>query len=96
MMSRTNKNKKTLYLDELFDPEDELLLKIRQATQKEGVERMQISLHEGKILQFLVQVSKAKKVVEIGTLYAYSTLHIVRALPEEGRIFYIGYFFRET
>ena len=48
---------------------------------------MQISAHEGRILQFLVQISKAKKVVEIGTLYAYSTLHIARALPEKGKVF---------
>ena len=86
-MSRTDKSKKSLYLDQLFDPEDEVLLKICQATQKEGVERMQISRHEAKILQFLVQISKAKKVVEVGTLYGYSTLHIARALPEGGQVF---------
>ena len=86
-MSRTHKNKKTSYLDKVFGCEDSLLKAIRQAVEKEGVERMQISPHEGRILQFLVQVSKAKKVVEIGTLYAYSALHIARALPEDGQIF---------
>jgi len=86
-LSRLHKNKKTLYLDRVFGQEDELLKKINQAAQKEAVERMQISPHEGRLLQFLVQISKAKKVVEIGTLYAYSTLHIARVLPKGGQIF---------
>ena len=86
-MPRTQKNKKTLYLDKVFGQEDELLKKIKQATEREGVERMQISPHEGRILQFLVQISKSKKVVEVGTLYAYSALHIARSLPEEGQLF---------
>ena len=86
-MSRINKNKKTLYLDRVFGQKNELLKKISQAAQTEGVERMQISPHEGRILQFLVQISRVKKVVEIGTLYAYSTLHIARALPKGGMVF---------
>ena len=86
-MSRTQKSQKTLYLNKVFGHEDIFLKKIKKATEEEGVERMQISAHEGRILQFLVQISKAKKVVEIGTLYAYSTLHIARALPEKGRVF---------
>lgn len=86
-MPRTHKNKKTLYLDKVFGQEDNFLKNIKKSAKDEGVERMQISAHEGRILQFLVQLSKAKKVVEIGTLYAYSTLHIARALPEGGRVF---------
>ena len=86
-MSRTHKSKKTLYLDKVFGFEDILLKKIKKATKEEGVERMQISAHEARILQFLVQISKAEKVVEIGTLYAYSTLHIAKALPEKGKVF---------
>lgn len=86
-MPRTHKSNKSLYLDKVFGSEDSFLKKIKKATEEEGVERMQISAHEGRILQFLVKLSKAKKVVEIGTLYAYSTLHIARALPKEGRVF---------
>ena len=87
MSFRTHKNLKTLYLDEVFGSEDSFLKNIKKAAKEEGVDRMQISAHEGRILQFLVQLSKAKKVVEIGTLYAYSTLHIARALPKGGRVF---------
>lgn len=86
-MSRINKSEKISYLDQVFGSEDSLLKKIKALAKEEGVNRMQISSHEGRILQFLTRLSKAKKVVEIGTLYAYSTLHIAQALPEEGKIF---------
>ena len=85
-MPRTDQNKKTLYLDEAFGSKDSLLGAICQLAEKEGVGRMQISPHEARILQFLTRLSKAKKVVEMGTLYGYSALHIARALPPEGRI----------
>lgn len=85
-MPRTDKNNKTFYLDEIFGREDHLLQSIQQAAKREGVEKMQISPHEGRILQFLIQISKSKKIVEIGTLYAYSTLRMARVLPEEGQI----------
>ena len=86
-MPRTHKTKKILYMDELFRQEDKYFKSITKVTEAEAVERMQISSHEGQILQFLVHLSKALKVVEIGTLYAYSTLHIAKALPEKGQIF---------
>ncbi len=86
-MSRLHKTKKAFYLDRVFGQKDERLKKISQAAQAEGVERMQISPHEGCLLYFLTQISQAKTVVEIGTLYAYSTWHIAQALPEGGRVF---------
>lgn len=86
-MLRTHKNKKNLYLNEVFGHEDIFLKQIKQLAEQEGVQRMQISSYEGRLLQFLVHISKAKYVVEIGTLYAYSTLHMARALPEGGKIF---------
>ena len=85
-MARTQQNKKTDYLNQVFGSEDLLLKDISQAIKKEGVERMQISAYEARILQFLVQISQAREVVEIGTLYAYSTWHLASALPEGGRV----------
>ncbi len=85
-MPRSWVNKKNIYLNTLFDKKDKFLEEIQKTTRKEGVEKMQISAHEGRILQFLVQMAKAKKVVELGTLYAYSSLHIASALPEKGQL----------
>ena len=88
-MLRTDKNSRTVYLDELFSPKEPLLQKIKQAVESEGVQQMQISAHEARVLEFLVQISKAKKVVELGTLYAFSAFHIAKALPPGGQIWTI-------
>ncbi len=84
---RTRETKRNVYLREIFSKEDNILKNIREYSKKENVEYMQISAYEGGILQFLCKALKVKKVVEIGTLYGYSTLMIARALPEDGEIF---------
>ena len=90
-MLRTHRNSRSIYLDQTFGLEEPFLQKIKKAVESEGVEHMQISAHEAKILQFLVQVSKVKKVVEIGTLYAYSAFHIATALPRDGQVWTIDH-----
>ena len=90
-MPRTHRSKKTDYLDQAFGLKEPLLQKIQMAVKAENVQYMQVSAHEAKILQFLTQISKAKKVVEIGTLYAYSTFHIAKALPAGGRIWTVDH-----
>ena len=90
-MPRAYKNLQTNYLDQTFGLAEPLLQKIQQVSEEKSVQHMQISAHEAKILQFLVQISKAKKVIEIGTLYAYSTFHIAQILPEEGKLWTIDH-----
>lgn len=46
-----------------------------------------INPEEGKFLQFLIKACNIKTIVEIGTLYGYSTLWLARALPENGKIY---------
>ena len=79
-------NSKTRYMNDIFGKEDSLLKSLRIQAEKEQVSGMQIHAYEARILQFLVKAFQVKKLVEVGTLYAYSTLHLARALPEEGRI----------
>ena len=89
-MSREQSNNKKRYLDQTFALSEEPALKqIQRATQQEQVGRMQISAHEACILSFLVQLSRSQKVVEIGTLYAYSAFHIANSLPAEGKLWTI-------
>ena len=83
---RLESNQKADYLNQTFCLKSPFLDKIKQAVQEEGVERMQISAHEACLLQFLVQCSKAQKIVEIGTLYAYSTYHLAESLKENGKV----------
>jgi predicted O-methyltransferase YrrM len=40
----------------------------------------------GKLLHLLVRISAARRVLEIGTLGAYSTIWMARGLPDDGRI----------
>lgn len=47
---------------------------------------MQVSPFEGHVLQWLVGISGAKMILEIGTFMATSTLWMAGGLPEEGRI----------
>ncbi len=59
------------------------------AARAEGERRnpgMQISPYEGHLLQWLVRISGAKNILEIGTFMGVSTLWMASALPEGGRI----------
>lgn len=74
-------------MDNTFGHEDSILQSLRQKAEEEGVSHMEIAPHEGRILYFLAQVLKPKKIVEIGSLYGYSTVYLTRGLPENGMIF---------
>lgn len=41
---------------------------------------------EGKFLQFIVRLSNARRIVDIGTFTGYSALAMAEALPEDGEI----------
>jgi len=84
---RTIETAKSTYLKKLFSTEDEILKKILSTSRENHVDHMQISAHEGSILQFLCHAFQVKKAIEIGTLYAYSTIMIARRLPSDGELF---------
>ena len=84
--SRARKTAKTLYMDQIFGREDMFLQSVRESAERDQLSRMQISPHEGRILRFLARAVEAKKIVEIGTLYGYSTLCLAKALPGQGLV----------
>jgi predicted O-methyltransferase YrrM len=64
------------------------------AIKAEGERRrpgMQLSAYEGRVLQWLVQISTAKHILEVGTFMGYSTCWMAEALPEDGRITTLEY-----
>ncbi len=79
-------NKKEYY-ENTFGQEDSILLKVRKTALSKGIEYMQLSRADAHILQYLTQISKVKRAVEIGGLYGYSALHIARGLEPEGWLF---------
>ena len=86
---RVKETSKETYINRIFVKEGPTLQAVRQALRADGKEGIQVSPYEGKILQALIKMTQAKKVVEVGTLYGYSTLAMAEALPPEGSIFTI-------
>jgi predicted O-methyltransferase YrrM len=51
-----------------------------------GLPPIEVAPVNGKLLHLLARMSGARRVLEIGTLGAYSTIWLARALPEDGRV----------
>ena len=47
---------------------------------------MEVSPAQGKFLYLLAKVQGAKRILEIGTFYGYSTMWFAKALPEDGLV----------
>ena len=50
------------------------------------IKRMQIAISQCYFLELITKISKAKKILEIGTFTGLSTLSMALGLPEDGRI----------
>jgi predicted O-methyltransferase YrrM len=74
------------YFGELLAPSDEMLDAALAANRQAGLPAIDVSPLQGKFLEFLVRISGARRLLEIGTLGGYSSLWMARALPENGRI----------
>jgi predicted O-methyltransferase YrrM len=74
------------YVAGLFAPPDGALEEALREAEREGLPSINVSATEGKLLQMLVEISGARRVLEIGTLGGYSAVHFARALPEEGAL----------
>ncbi len=74
------------FLRDLFHSDDDDLSRLQEEAESEGIPNMSIGPEQGKFLQLLVQLTGARKVLEIGVLGGYSGSWIARALPEDGRL----------
>lgn len=79
-------SKRDQYINSTFAHEDAHLLEIREALVHAGKSGINIDPYEGQLLGLWVKLIQAKTVVEVGTLYGYSTLWIAKALPSDGKI----------
>lgn len=73
------------YIRALHAPEDALLVRIRETLQERNTS-WEIGAEEGRLLQVLIRLHGAKRIVEVGTLLGYSALWMARALPEDGKL----------
>jgi len=74
------------YISDLFIPPDEVLNAAEHSHQVENLPLINVSPNLGKLLHLFVKLSKAKTILEVGTLAGYSTIWMARALPEDGRL----------
>jgi predicted O-methyltransferase YrrM len=65
---------------------DPVLDEVLRANAAAGLPSIDVAPNEGKLLYLLAKIRGAKRVLEIGTLGAYSTIWLARSLPAEGRL----------
>ena len=74
------------YIEGLFAPPDEVLEAALEESSRAGLPEIQVSPNQGKFLGMLVEISGARRILEIGALGGYSAIHLARALPEGGTL----------
>jgi predicted O-methyltransferase YrrM len=74
------------YIANQLIPEAEALNWILQANAAANLPLIDVTPAQGKLLQLLIRMLRAKTVLEIGTLGGYSTIWMARGLSPEGRL----------
>ena len=75
------------YIESHLIPEDPILTQTLENTAAHGFpDHLAVAANQGMLLQMLIQMNKCKRVLELGTFAAYSTIWLARALPEDGYV----------
>jgi predicted O-methyltransferase YrrM len=74
------------YIGNLLGAEDSALKSTFKTMKDTTMGFANVSANQGKFLQVLALINNAKKILEIGTLGAYSTIWLGRALPMDGHL----------
>src|SRR5437660_314137 len=74
------------YITDLLLKQDAALEAALADSEAAGLEAINVSPPQGKLLMLLAQIQQAKNILEIGTLGGYSTIWMARALPTGGRL----------
>ena len=72
------------YLQDHSLRESNVLRQLREETANLKEARMQLSPEQGQLLAFLVELTGARKAIEVGTFTGYSGLCVEAALPNAG------------
>jgi len=75
-----------LWLNENLIKEDAALKKASDAMKDTNLPQMEVSPAQGKFLYLLAKLAGAKRILEIGTFYGYSTLWLAKAVPDDGLV----------
>lgn len=75
------------YIESHLIPEDPILTQTLKNTDDKGFpDHLAVAANQGMLLQMLIQMNRCKRVLELGTFAAYSTMWLARALPDDGYI----------
>ena len=74
------------YITDLVVHPDPILEAALEACAEAGLPQISVSAAQGKLLHLLAKIRRANRILEIGTLAAYSTIWLGRALPAGGRL----------
>lgn len=74
------------YLSDVVVRPDSALQQAIRSAEEAGMPAIEVAPNAGKLLKLLVQISGARRVLEIGTLAGYSTIWMGRGLPDGGSL----------
>jgi len=78
----------TTYIVNHIDPEGDYLYRLYRATNLHTLHGRMASGHlQGRLLKMLVQMTQAKRVLEVGTFSGYSAICLAEGLPEDGLLY---------
>jgi predicted O-methyltransferase YrrM len=74
------------YLSDAVVHQEAALRRAVQSAADAGMPAIEVTPNAGKLLKLLVMTSRAKRVLEIGTLAGFSTIWMAQGLPDDGRL----------
>ncbi len=67
-------------------PQDDVLQQVLENNKRAGLPEHDVAANQGQLLALFVRMTQARRVLEIGTLGAYSSIWMARALPADGQL----------
>ena len=74
------------YLAQRTSGDDALLVEMKAEARAAGIPAIWISPAQASFMQILLRASRAREVIEVGTLAGYSAIWMARALGPQGRV----------
>jgi predicted O-methyltransferase YrrM len=79
------------YIEQKLIDRDAALEAALEANRDAGLPPIDVSPAQGRLLELLVRISGARRILEIGTLGGYSTICMARGLPDDGQLTSLEY-----
>lgn len=74
------------YVAERTRGDDAFLVELKEAALEADIPEIWVSPAQASFMQILLKLSRAREVIEVGTLAGYSAIQMARALPPGGRV----------